>query len=540
MTVRTQSFEDKLSKLLHNSSSWCFGWSYPLKESPKLSRCTGRWWWGIGPPGITGRREEGPNTERPRRGSGTDRRRGRRHAINMPNFEGTWKMKSSLNFEELLKALGEFWSWDLLWFKCLNKQVCCPLIYIWNTNSDNFPNKNQCERHKRCCRLYLRPTIPDLASGKMSGFVLHFGAPLNAPVKQWSARRLLLIRGPDELMSRCCVWFKDSEDGWTDGNGPECCSIRWNLERVLRPWLRAVNSHRLRPSALSPASLQHLLTTRWKIHQLQKHKRQIKDMFGWLMLAGKAKSDVPNGIKEATKWMIGRQHAWKRQHQRHDPPTYPCVCVCVFSGVNPMLRKMAVAAASKPHVEIHQNGERFHIKTSTPLRTTEIDFTIGEEFDEETVDGRKCKVIYTTMVNVIVWLLSFKPSFIFSRVWPPGRRKTRFTANRLYWAATAPWPSGAENWKEMNLNWWAAFGLSIKLKRWGGIINPCFRPTLIKSVCVCVGKQRFLLHRLKDGHGPSVLSQDSQQIPEQMSRHSAGIRLCQKQNKGLSEGRVSS
>lgn len=74
-------------------------------------------------------------------------------------------------------------------------------------------------------------------------------------------------------------------------------------------------------------------------------------------------------------------------------PAYLCVCVCVFSGVNPMLRKMAVAAASKPHVEIHQNGERFHIITSTPLRTTEIDFTIGEEFDEETVDGRKCKVI---------------------------------------------------------------------------------------------------------------------------------------------------
>lgn len=65
---------------------------------------------------------------------------------------------------------------------------------------------------------------------------------------------------------------------------------------------------------------------------------------------------------------------------------------CLFSGVNPMLRKVAVAAASKPHLEIRQKGECFHIKTSTPVRTTEIDFTIGEEFDEETVDGRKCKV----------------------------------------------------------------------------------------------------------------------------------------------------
>ncbi|XP_053320294.1 cellular retinoic acid-binding protein 1 [Spea bombifrons] len=60
-------------------------------------------------------------------------------------------------------------------------------------------------------------------------------------------------------------------------------------------------------------------------------------------------------------------------------------------GVNAMLRKVAVAAASKPHVEIRQNGDQFYIKTSTTVRTTEIRFTVGEEFEEETVDGRKCK-----------------------------------------------------------------------------------------------------------------------------------------------------
>ena len=57
-----------------------------------------------------------------------------------------------------------------------------------------------------------------------------------------------------------------------------------------------------------------------------------------------------------------------------------------------MLRKVAVAAASKPHVEIRQTGEQFYIKTSTTVRTTEIKFVIGQEFNEETVDGRKCKV----------------------------------------------------------------------------------------------------------------------------------------------------
>uniref|UniRef100_A0A8D3CXJ0 Cellular retinoic acid-binding protein 1 n=1 Tax=Scophthalmus maximus TaxID=52904 RepID=A0A8D3CXJ0_SCOMX len=64
-------------------------------------------------------------------------------------------------------------------------------------------------------------------------------------------------------------------------------------------------------------------------------------------------------------------------------------------GVNAMLRKVAVAAASNPLVEIRQDGEQFYIKTSTSVRTTEINFHIGEEFNEETVDGRKCKSLAT-------------------------------------------------------------------------------------------------------------------------------------------------
>ncbi|XP_035023596.1 cellular retinoic acid-binding protein 1 [Hippoglossus stenolepis] len=64
-------------------------------------------------------------------------------------------------------------------------------------------------------------------------------------------------------------------------------------------------------------------------------------------------------------------------------------------GVNVMLRRVAGVAASKPHVEIKQNDEHFYIKTSTSVRTTEINFLIGEEFDEETVDGRKCKSLAT-------------------------------------------------------------------------------------------------------------------------------------------------
>ncbi|XP_076157376.1 cellular retinoic acid-binding protein 2b [Alosa pseudoharengus] len=59
-------------------------------------------------------------------------------------------------------------------------------------------------------------------------------------------------------------------------------------------------------------------------------------------------------------------------------------------GVNVFLRKIAVAAASRPAVEISQQGETLSIQTSTSVRTTHISFTVGQSFNETTVDGRPC------------------------------------------------------------------------------------------------------------------------------------------------------
>ncbi|XP_028819912.1 cellular retinoic acid-binding protein 2b [Denticeps clupeoides] len=59
-------------------------------------------------------------------------------------------------------------------------------------------------------------------------------------------------------------------------------------------------------------------------------------------------------------------------------------------GVNVFLRKIAVTAASRPAVEISQDGETLSIQTSTSVRTTHVSFTVGESFSETTVDGRPC------------------------------------------------------------------------------------------------------------------------------------------------------
>ncbi|KAJ8335001.1 hypothetical protein SKAU_G00406400 [Synaphobranchus kaupii] len=59
-------------------------------------------------------------------------------------------------------------------------------------------------------------------------------------------------------------------------------------------------------------------------------------------------------------------------------------------GVNVLLRKIAITAASKPSVEISQQGETLSIHTATSVRTTYVSFTVGEPFNETTVDGRPC------------------------------------------------------------------------------------------------------------------------------------------------------
>lgn len=65
-----------------------------------------------------------------------------------------------------------------------------------------------------------------------------------------------------------------------------------------------------------------------------------------------------------------------------------------------MLRMIAVKAASNPLVEITQDGETLSIKTSTTVRTTHITFTVGQEFNEATVDGRPCTVRFILVFSL--------------------------------------------------------------------------------------------------------------------------------------------
>ena len=68
--------------------------------------------------------------------------------------------------------------------------------------------------------------------------------------------------------------------------------------------------------------------------------------------------------------------------------------------VNFLLRK--AATVSTPVMEVSEAGGVWTIKTSTSLKSMELKFKIGEEFDETTPDGREVTAKVTVDGNKLV------------------------------------------------------------------------------------------------------------------------------------------
>merc|ERR1712107_546484 len=61
--------------------------------------------------------------------------------------------------------------------------------------------------------------------------------------------------------------------------------------------------------------------------------------------------------------------------------------------VNFLLRK--AATVSTPQIDVTEEGGTWTIKTSTTLKTMELKFKLGEEFDETPPDGREVRATVT-------------------------------------------------------------------------------------------------------------------------------------------------
>ncbi|TMW50136.1 hypothetical protein DOY81_004761 [Sarcophaga bullata] len=69
-------------------------------------------------------------------------------------------------------------------------------------------------------------------------------------------------------------------------------------------------------------------------------------------------------------------------------------------GVGMVLRKMGNSVT--PTVELKKDGDVYTFTTSSTFKTSSITFKLGEEFDEETLDGRKVKSVCTMDGNKLV------------------------------------------------------------------------------------------------------------------------------------------
>ena len=64
-------------------------------------------------------------------------------------------------------------------------------------------------------------------------------------------------------------------------------------------------------------------------------------------------------------------------------------------GVNFLLRKAATASSPVFEVTYDEASETWNFKTSTMLKSMELKFKLGEEFDEKSPDGRDVRAIVT-------------------------------------------------------------------------------------------------------------------------------------------------
>ncbi|XP_067014851.2 fatty acid-binding protein, muscle isoform X2 [Anabrus simplex] len=69
-------------------------------------------------------------------------------------------------------------------------------------------------------------------------------------------------------------------------------------------------------------------------------------------------------------------------------------------GVGLMTRKLGAAAS--PVIELTENNGEYTLKSESTFKNSVITFKLGEEFDEETPDGRKVKSTITKEGNKLI------------------------------------------------------------------------------------------------------------------------------------------
>ncbi|CAL7936700.1 unnamed protein product [Xylocopa violacea] len=90
-------------------------------------------------------------------------------------------------------------------------------------------------------------------------------------------------------------------------------------------------------------------------------------------------------------------------------------------GVGLLTRKMGSSVS--PVVELTENNGVYTLKTTSPFKNSEIKFKLGEEFEEETPDGRKVKTVCTLDGNKLMQIQKGDKQTTIEREFTPTEMK---------------------------------------------------------------------------------------------------------------------
>lgn len=90
-------------------------------------------------------------------------------------------------------------------------------------------------------------------------------------------------------------------------------------------------------------------------------------------------------------------------------------------GVGILTRKMGSSVS--PVVELTEDSGLYTLKTTSPFKNSEIKFKLGEEFDEETPDGRKVKSVCTLDGNKLIQIQKGDKQTTIEREFTPTEMK---------------------------------------------------------------------------------------------------------------------
>merc|ERR1712172_470907 len=95
---------------------------------------------------------------------------------------------------------------------------------------------------------------------------------------------------------------------------------------------------------------------------------------------------------------LSEMDAFKGTYERTSADNYEDMLKIL--DVNMLLRK--AACASTPKMDVSEDGGVWTIKTSTTLKTMDLKFKLGEQFDETTPDGRQTRALINVEGGKIV------------------------------------------------------------------------------------------------------------------------------------------